>query len=316
MKKYDAACIGTCILDISAAGLDFETYLENEPNLADSVTYSPGGDANNESVVMSRLGMKTCLLSLVGDDFIGRYVLDTASAAGVDVSHVKVTRAVPTAANMILIGADDRRVYTVGRGGTSRTELALKDIDLEVIKNARLVSVASIFANPKLDEGLFTILRTAKEAGAITCADVSPSGEGDSLEPLKEALGYLDYLFANADEARQLSGRSAPEEMGGYFLGLGVGTVIIKFGKEGCIVKNAAGSFRGKAYPVEAVDTTGAGDNFASGFMAALLNGKSLEECAKYGAACGALAVGQVGATSGAASMEQVEEFLRLREKQ
>ena len=313
-KRYDAVCIGACLMDISTSTLDFDTFLETEPNLVDGIKYTVGGDAFNEATVLSKLGFRSCFLGRVGADFVGKFIIETAEKEGVDASRVKIAPGAPTAANNILIGKNDKRVYIISRNPTSRTELCGDDIDLDAVRNAKLVSIGSIFIHPKLDGALESILREAKSSGSITCADVCPSGVECSLEPLRGAMGQLDYFFANESEARYLSGKTTPDDMADYFLGLGAGTVIIKLGVKGSYIKNSAGGFKAQAYPVEAVDTTGAGDCYAGGFMSGLIRGLPLTECAKIASATSALTVGCVGATAGIKGMEQVSEFLKERD--
>ena len=313
-KRYDVACIGTCLMDISTPGLDFAAFLENEPNLAEGIFYSTGGDANNQAAVLSRLGHKTCLLGCVGDDFVGKFLLDRARDDGVDVSRVCVLPGVQTAANNILIGANDKRVYTISKNRTSRSELSGEQIDHDAIRAARAVSIGSIFVHPKLDRDLCGLLTLAKENGAVTAADVCPSGEACSLEPLKDAVAKLDFLFANEGEAKYLSGEDTPDAMADYFLGLGVGTVIVKLGARGSLVKNAAERIFQPAIPTKnVVDTTGAGDCFAAGFLSGVLRGGSLAECARFATACSSLTIQKVGATAAIESRAQVENYLRMR---
>lgn len=317
-KTYDVACIGTCLMDISTSGLDFQTFLENEPNLAEGITYGCGGDANNQSIVLSRLGHKVAFLGCTGDDFVGRFICETAEKAGVDMSHISKREDVPTAANNILIGADDKRVYTISKNRTSRTELCGTDIDMDVVRNARAVSIGSIFVHPKLDQDLGKILKEAKRSGAITFADVCPSGEACSLEDLKEAVSCLDYLFVNETEAQYLSGKedlSHPEEIAAYFQSLGVTNVIVKLGAKGSHVQIGSKGFFQPSFKVEkVVDTTGAGDCFASGFISGTLRGLSPQECAVFSTACSALTIQKIGATEAVTSMQLVETFIQKRQ--
>ena len=98
--------------------------------------------------------------------------------------------------------------------------------------------------------------------------------------------------------------------MADYFLSCGIKNVVIKAGKQGCFFKNQLESFTVPAFSVKAVDTTGAGDNFASGFITALLEGKNHRECCRFAHAVAAIAVESVGANVGVKSRGQVEEFL------
>lgn len=310
-KKYDVACIGTCLLDISTSGLDFDTLFVNEPNLAEAISYGSGGDANNQSIVLSRLGHKVSFLSRVGNDFTGKFVLDQVSSAGVDVSHVKISDREPTAENNILIGPNDKRIYIVSKNSTSRTELCGDDIDLDVVRQAKLVSIGSIFVHPKLDKDLEKILKVAKDNGAIICADVCPSGEECSLESLGEVASCLDYLFLNEDEAKYLSGEEEADKIADHFLTRGVGTVIVKLGTKGSYIKSKKEEvFQEAFYAENVVDTTGAGDCFASGFISGVLRGLSLKECAKFATACSFLTIQKIGATTAIEGLKQVEAVL------
>ena len=315
-KKFDAVCVGTCLLDISTTGMQFDTFLHTEPNLAEKITFCPGGDAVNEAIVLHRLGHSVALMSRVGDDFVGRFLLETAAEEGLETGAVRIVSDCPTEVNNILIGENDQRVYTISRNATSRTQFCEEDLDYELVAQARLVAFGSIFVHEKFDgPALEKLFRTAKEHGAITCADVGPTQESCSLEPMKQAMPYLDYFFANDREAALLSGKVDIEAVADYFLSLGIGTVIIKSGAKGSLIKNAQERIEQCPFYVEPVDTTGAGDNYAAGFMSGLLRGLPLAACAKFASATGALAVGCVGATAGVKSAAQVEAFLADREK-
>ena len=100
--------------------------------------------------------------------------------------------------------------------------------------------------------------------------------------------------------------------MADAFLAVGVRNVIIKAGTRGCFYKGEQGCFMEPALSVEpVVDTTGAGDNFVSGFIAGLLEGKPVRECCRFGTACSALSIQAAGAAAGVRSREQVEEMYR-----
>ena len=87
--------------------------------------------------------------------------------------------------------------------------------------------------------------------------------------------------------------------------------ISLNTGEKGCTVSGEQGQFSMPAYAVNAVDSTGGGDNFVAGFISALLHGGSLRECCQYGTACAAVCVQSIGATTGVKSRESVEEFLK-----
>ena len=178
------------------------------------------------------------------------------------------------------------------------------------------VSQASLFRPLFGGREMAELFRRAKEQGILVCADMTKCKNQETTEDIKEALSYLDYLFANQEEANMVTGKESTEEMAEVLYSCGVKNVIIKCGGKGCYVKNASLK---RSFPaaegVRCVDTTGAGDSFAGGFLYALAEGKTFTECVRYGNACGSLAVETVGACTGIINKEQAEkrmECLRI----
>ena len=141
------------------------------------------------------------------------------------------------------------------------------------------------------------IFRQAKSQGKIVCADMTKRKKNETVEEMAPALRYVDYLFPNEEEAMLLTGRDTAEEAAESLWETGVKHVVIKCGRKGCYIRSKALSAWFPAVSgVECVDTTGAGDSFAAGFVYGLSEGKSLKECAEFANACGAEAVQSVGA--------------------
>ncbi|MGM4901360.1 carbohydrate kinase family protein, partial [Escherichia coli] len=128
------------------------------------------------------------------------------------------------------------------------------------------------------------------------------------------SLGRNDLLirtFPNYAEAKLLTGKETLDEIADCFLACGVKTVVIKTGKDGCFIKRGDMTMKVPAVAgITAIDTIGAGDNFASGFIAALLEGKNLRECARFANATAAISVLSVGATTGVKNRKLVEQLL------
>ncbi len=115
------------------------------------------------------------------------------------------------------------------------------------------------------------------------------------------------------DEAKMITGKEELEEMAAVFFERGVKKVIIKLGKVGCYIqesKDSEGIILPSYKNIKAVDTTGAGDSFCSGFLSALAKGKSFKECAEFANAVGAHCVMHKGATTGIKSYEEIVEFM------
>jgi len=135
-----------------------------------------------------------------------------------------------------------------------------------------------------------------------------PSGRWMSV--LEPCLPHLDFLFGNQDELGHVTGRRDPAEMAGMLRARGVGAVAVKLGDAGAFVDAAGWRGRVPAYAVEVVDTTGAGDAFCGGFLAAVLAGWEMERATRFANAVGALCVTAVGGTAGVRSREETLRFM------
>uniref|UniRef100_UPI00159BE80D carbohydrate kinase family protein n=1 Tax=Escherichia coli TaxID=562 RepID=UPI00159BE80D len=216
-----------------------------------------------------------------------------------------------TSINVGLVTEDGERTFVTNRNG-SLWKLNIDDVDFSRFSQAKLLSLASIFNSPLLDgKALTEIFTQAKTRQMIICADMIKPRLNETLDDICEALSYVDYLFPNYAEAKLLTGKETLDEIADCFLACGVKTVVIKTGKDGCFIKRGDMTMKVPAVAgITAIDTIGAGDNFASGFIAALLEGKNLRECARFANATAAISVLSVGATTGVKNRKLVEQLL------
>lgn len=185
-------------------------------------------------------------------------------------------------------------------------------IDPATMPKARVVSLASLFM-PPLDkpQQVLEVARQAKANGSIVCADMMWTEGVSNLETFREVWQYIDYFFPNEDEAAKLTGKDDPEEMAKTLLDYGVGCVVIKVGKQGCLATNRKGAILVPPYLVKAKDTTGAGDNFAAGFITGLMDGQDLKNCCRYANAAASIAIQFDGASTGIRSRAQLDAVLK-----
>jgi sugar/nucleoside kinase (ribokinase family) len=149
-------------------------------------------------------------------------------------------------------------------------------------------------------------LRRAREAGLRTSLDTQWDTHGEWMKVLAPSLPFADYTLLNEDEARMLTGFSEPAAAARALREHGAKHIVIKLGPRGCW---ADGVFIA-GHEVKAVDTTGAGDCFSGGFVAALQRGMEIEAAARFANAVGALAVQKVGATAGVLDWGATMRFL------
>ena len=208
---------------------------------------------------------------------------------------------------MLIDGHGDRHFFC---SSGNIHHFCLEDVDLDLLGQARIVNIGSLVSMRSFDgEGAEKLLKEARARGAITSADVS--GTHRTLDLLAGELKQLDYFMPSYDEAVQIAGREDADACADAFLQHVREAVVIKLGAKGCLIKTRKERLLLPGFPVRAIDTTGAGDNFVAGFLAGLSKGLSLRECGLLANATGAIATTRLGATSAAVGIDGVVEFLK-----
>lgn len=308
-KTYDLITIGMALVDSIIKGFDPEPVSASGFRAA-SGSLHVGGEAVNEAVAAAKLGMKTAILCALGEDDAGDMVAGALRRCGVGTELIVRGEEHATPVTTMFVGDDGtRKSITNGahRYNFHPERFAARFTD------ARAVILGSLFRAPFDDPAILCeVVQSAKAAGLIILADTKlPNFRFLTLEDIAPALPLIDYITPNEDEARYYTHRDTPEAMAEVFLGYGVKNVLIKLGAKGCYFKNGEGAIRLPACDINAVDATGAGDNFVAGFACELLRGAAVPDALRFANACGAICTTAVGAGTALRSREQVLEFLK-----
>ena len=304
--ETEVTCYGISCADVLIRGLNLQAPFPDERRLVEQISMGVGGDATNQAMILAKLGASVKLVSGLGTDNIGRFIQGIIVSAGVDVSCIAQTEG-PSVVSVVVIDETGQRKII----HANLPECTHYIPDLNAMRGSKIVSIGSI-NHPPFDhmEQIIRVARAAKEQGSIVCADVIARNRNHRLECFGEALQYIDYIFPNESEAAILTGRTEVSEIADAFLRYGVGNVVIKVGEKGCVVKNADGIHVFPAIGGCVVDTTGAGDNFAAGFIRGLLDGKDLAGCCEFAAGTAGIAISVMGANTGVQSYHQVDSFI------
>ena len=257
----------------------------------------------------ARLGLRTAMAGVVGDDPLGRFMLAAMAERGLEVGAVRVDPAVPTGASVILAGPVDRAILTAP--GTTPF-LRVADVPPALLARARHVHVGSLFLLDAARPDLPALFRAARAGGATTSIDCNWDPRGTWDGGLRELLAETDVFLPNAAEATRIAGVVDVETAARALVELGPRVVAVKLGADGALAAAADGALaRRPALPVEPVDTTGAGDSFDAGFLAGWLAGRPLEACLALGIACGSLSTRGVGGTAAQPTLAEAEAAAR-----
>ncbi|MBR6376558.1 MAG: carbohydrate kinase family protein [Oscillospiraceae bacterium] len=307
-RNYDLICVGMALVDSIIKGFDPEP-ISASGYRADSGSLNVGGEAVNEAMAAAKLGLKTGILCSLGEDQAGDMVISALDRCGVNTGLILRSPEYPTPVTTMFVREDGTR-----RSITNQAHRYNFHPEREPARFtcARALILGSLFRAPFDDpEIIRSVLQAAKAAGMLVIADTKlPNFRFLKLEDLAEALPLVDWMTPNEDEARYYTGRETPEEMAEVLLGWGVRNVVIKLGAQGCYFQNREESLRLPAFPIRAVDATGAGDNFAAGLAAELLRGSPPAEALRFAGACGAICTTAVGAGTALRDRQQVLDFL------
>ena len=296
MKKV--LVLGAAIVDILVSQAD-ESVFRTGSSPTGGIRMSYGGDALNEAIALRHLGVPVRLETVIGDDEAGKSVLQKMETANLATEGIHIRKGLRTGINVVLIDREGERSFLTDPASSLR-QLGMEDIALPFPDDVGIVSLASMFVSPPLGIAeMEAIFRQAKVQGMITCADMTRCKNGETPEVMAPMLQYVDYLLPNESEAMRLTGYADAATAAEALHQAGAGTVIVKCGAKGCYVKTTGRSFWADAVPnIPCIDSTGAGDSFAAGFLSGLARELPPEECLALANQCGAKAIQHVGATT------------------
>lgn len=305
----DVLVIGDANPDLLLTGDTVPRFGQAE-QLLDTADLLLGGSAAIVACGLARLGVATALAAVVGDDRFGAFVLDELRGAGVDVSAVTVDGAVPTGLSVVLSEPHDRAILTLPGTIPALTATAVREAVDRL--RPRHVHVASYFLQPGLAEALPGLVDWLADRGITVSLDTNwdPS---ERWSGLAEILRRVAVFLPNREEALAIAAavagtaagtvagtaRAGLEEAASALSELGC-RVVVKAGAEGGIAfEGGARVAAAGGLQVTVADTTGAGDSFDAGYLAALLAGVADErERLRWAATAGSLSVRGRGGTA------------------
>lgn len=309
-RALDLLVVGDANPDVVLGGVPPSISYGQAEHLVDTGTLTVGGSAAILACGAARLGLRTALVGVVGDDPAGRFMLGQLESRDIDLSGILVRDGLKTGLTVHL-GRDHDRAMLTFTGAIPALDPAT--VSGAPLASVRHVHVSSYFLQPLLAEGLPEVFARAHAAGATTSLDTNR----DPLkrwEGLAEALAETDVFLPNADEAlaiaRTLDAARPPRDLGAAVAALAArGPLpVVKRGADGAATWAGGRLLTIPAVTVDAVDAVGAGDSFDAGFLAGWLEGYGLERSLRLAAACGALSLRGAG---GVDRQPTLEEALR-----
>lgn len=277
-----------------------------ETVLGDAARFLPGGKGANQAVVAAGLGGDVIFIGRTGDDDFGTRMRAGLRAADIPLEHVRTLTGVPSGLAFIVVDGGGENTIVVSPGANAR--LTPSDLDAhEAAMEGAAIAIA------QLETPLPTVRRYAelcRRHGVPLLLNAAP------VQPLPaELLTATTYLVVNREEAAALTGVAASDLAGARRAAAaaaahGVPHVIVTLGSDGCLAVSQERYVEVAPFPVDAVDSTGAGDAFVGALGVALARGDGLDEALRYAAATGALACRHFGAQQHSVRAAEVDELL------
>jgi sugar/nucleoside kinase (ribokinase family) len=298
----DVSVIGLYILDVlgrpvtripDGGGVDF----------IEEIRLTVAGTAGGTVIDTAKLGLKSLAVGAVGEDEKADWVMLTMQKHGIDTSAMQRIKGVPTSATILNIRPNGERPALHVRGASDHFDVPFSFYD-------------QVFASPIVHLGGTGLLRTldgprsldllkeAKRRGCAVTFDLI-AANATTAAIVKPLLPYIDYFMPSIEEARDMSGEKSVEDCARYYLDNGATCCVFTLGGDGAFYAHKDGTrLTSPAYEIKVVDTTGCGDAFDAGFIAALHHKMDVETSLRFAQATAGLVASGLGSDAGIQSFD------------
>ncbi|MGB9641375.1 MAG: ribokinase [Anaerolineales bacterium] len=264
----------------------------------------PGGKGANQAVACARLGAKVKMIGKVGMDSFGDELLRGLAANGVDINAIEAVPETSTGVALITVVASGDNAIVVSPAANGQIT------STDILKYEKLIQGTSVLVL-QLEiplEAVETAIDLARKNGVIVVLNPAPA------QPLPEPLlSKVDYIIPNQSELAALTGEQDIKAGIYHLRSRYAGNLMITLGEQGVIFTDNNKIFHLSSYPVQAVDTTAAGDAFVGAFAVGISEGKTLPDAIRMGNAAGALAVQKAGAQPSLPTRAELEKFMQAQ---
>ena len=294
-QRLDCAIVGDAMIDIVLPlSAIKDVYALSQGGVTNTkMNLSLGGSAN-VAFHITKLGGNSTFTGKVGDDYFGRMFLDDLKTNGIT-ANVAISRTENTGVVFVLVFPDGERFFIDDRGANA--ELKYEDINLDLIRDSKYLFFSGYSFQ---DEGILDCIRKLLDATANDTSVIFNPGAPNLVKEFRESFSsiireYVSILILNEAEAKYLTGCSSEREMLDSLLSM-VNTVALTKGDRGSIVAMRNEIYEIMANSAKVVDTTGAGDAYAAGFIHGLSQGWDIKTAGEFASNVATRVVSHFGA--------------------
>jgi len=259
-----------------------------------------GGPIATALVTLARLGIKTSFIGAISDDVFGKMIVRNFKKEGVDISHIKIIKGYRSQFAFISITDGKRTIFWIP---PSFPDIRPEEVDLSLFPNAKILHLDELMIDASIEAA-----KQAKSKGMDVIIDADSIKDG-----IEELFRLVDVLIIPEDLAKKLEGNTDNEKILKKLKLFGPRQVIITLGEKGSIGFDGQKIIHQKAFEVDVVDTTGAGDVYHGAYIFGMLKGWDMKECMKFASACAALKCTKFGAQEGIPTLSDIKRFLETK---
>jgi sugar/nucleoside kinase (ribokinase family) len=297
-KQYDVVALADACADLIIVSKEKPAFNQVE-KLAESYEIEVGGSASIFASQVAKLGGTVALISVVGNDPLGKFIVDKMQRIGIDTRHISKSTIAKTPLGLNISVDGDRAMLTV-IGSLREVSFAL--VTETIISQTKHWHIAGYFLLPQLHGEWLRFIKGLMSKNISISLDTNWAPDGN-WKQVKELVPCLDIFLPNENEAIAITGQ-ADYLSAGIELSKMCKLIVIKRGSKGASAF-VAGKETFQAVPKEmqetlkVIDSTGAGDSFDGGFIFEWLRNATLEKCLKTAIACGTSSVQAMGGING-----------------
>ncbi len=246
-----------------------------------------GGPVATALVTLSRLGIKTAYIGAVSDDSFGKRILDTLKKEKVDTTYTKVIKGYRSQFAFIVVTTGGKR--TIFWIPSSFPEISASEIDISQFPDVKVIHLDELMLQASIEAA-----KQAKKRGITVTIDADSLKEG-----IEKLFSFTDILIIPESLAKALEPNKSAEQILKSLKSFGASQVVITLGEKGSIGYDGKTYYYQKAYKIDAVDTTGAGDVYHGAYIYGLVKGWDMKRCMKFASLCAAIKCTKFGAQEG-----------------
>jgi sugar/nucleoside kinase (ribokinase family) len=307
--RYDVSVIGLYILDVLGRPVS-RIPDRGDVEFIDEIKLTVAGTAGGTVVDTAKLGLKSLAIGAVGDDEKADWVLLTLQHHGIDTSAMQRLKGIPTSATIVNVRPNGERPALHVRGASDHFDVT--PAMFEQVFDAPIVHLGGTGLLRKLDgPASVTLLKEAKRRGRTVTFDLI-AASAETAKVVVPLLPFIDYFMPSIEEAKDMSGQATAEDCAKFYLDKGAACCIFTQGGDGAFYAHRDGTrLRSPAFDIKVVDTTGCGDAFDAGFIAALHHRMDVETSLRFAQASAGLVATGLGSDAGIQSFAHTLECMK-----